>query len=213
LGLALFVSVYHRVRGARSTRILVVSLLLCAFLGATIGFPVWVRPAKDRSSPFPCQNRVCGCMDATACWARCCCHTNAEKLAWAEEHGVTPPQFVVEAARRERGEKVPSCCASGGGCESPKARQEQGTIAAASSTSAAQSAAAESSTVRFVLAEDMRRCQGQGALWLLLSQALPAEVAMPLVPAPLAGAWLQVSSDRGTLAARAPDLPPPRAAI
>ncbi|MCU0878103.1 MAG: hypothetical protein MUF06_09990 [Pirellulaceae bacterium] len=211
-------SVYHRVRGARSARILVVSLLLCALTGATIGFPVWVRPAKDRSSPFPCQDRVCGCMDAAACWARCCCHTNAEKLAWAEEHGVTPPQFVVEAARRERGESVVSCCASGGRCESP-AREDHGTIAstaASTSTStptAALTPAAETSAVRFVLAEDMRRCQGQGALWLLLSHALPAQVAMPLVPAPLAGQWLQVSSDRGTLAVRAPDSPPPRAAI
>jgi hypothetical protein len=199
---------------ARSTRILVVSLLLCAFLGATIGFPIWVRPTKDRSSPFPCQDRVCGCLDAAACWSHCCCHTNAEKLAWAEEHGVTPPQFVVDAARRERGEKTASCCASTGrGCESPTAREDQGTIASKSSTSAAQSPAAESSSVRFVLAEDMRRCHGQGALWLLLSQALPAEVAMPLIPAPHAGQWLQVSSDCGTLAARAPDLPPPRAAI
>ena len=170
-----------------------------------------MRPAKDRNSPFPCQDRVCGCLDAAACWSHCCCHTNAEKLAWAQEHGVTPPAFVVEAARRERGEKaVGSCCARGGHCESPRTSED---VAVALASTATQPPAAESLAVRFVLAEDMRRCQGQGALWLILSQALPAEVALPLVLAPPAGQWLAVSSDRGTLAARAPDLPPPRAAI
>lgn len=70
-------------------------------------------PGKDRSTPFPCQDRPCGCRSAEQCWKSCCCFSDTEKIAWAKANGVTPPQFVVEAASTETVETVVSehsCC-------------------------------------------------------------------------------------------------------
>src|SRR5918994_3191755 len=76
-------------------------LAMIGLLAATVGIPV-LRPVrgpggKDLSQPFPCMHSVCGCQDAAACWQGCCCHTNREKVAWAEANGVTPPDYVVAA--------------------------------------------------------------------------------------------------------------------
>src|SRR5579863_8725115 len=86
---------------ARCARRLLSLLLILAFLVGTAGVPVVTRVDKDRSRPFPCQDNPCGCASADECWRHCCCHTNREKVAWAQEHGVTPPDFVVVAAEQE----------------------------------------------------------------------------------------------------------------
>jgi len=60
-----------------------------------------VRPIeKDRSRPFPCAQRVCGCRSAEQCWKKCCCFTDAQKVAWADARGVELPAFVRESAAR-----------------------------------------------------------------------------------------------------------------
>lgn len=77
--------------------------------------------SKDTSSPFPCQNRPCGCRSAEQCWKSCCCFSNQEKLAWAKSAGVKLPAYVARAAAREMQEKQlakherrvahqPDCC-------------------------------------------------------------------------------------------------------
>ena len=63
-------------------------------------------PEKDRSEPFPCQNRPCGCASAEQCWKQCCCFTNVEKVAWAKKNGVKLPEYVVRAAEAESADKV-----------------------------------------------------------------------------------------------------------
>lgn len=70
---------------------------LCA-VGAPFPHGGGGRSAAER---FPCEACACGCPDAETCWRQCCCHTSSEKLAWAHEHGVTPPLFVAVAAERE----------------------------------------------------------------------------------------------------------------
>jgi len=55
---------------------------------------------KDRSRPFPCAQRVCGCRSAEQCWKKCCCFTDAQKVAWADAQGVELPAFVRESAAR-----------------------------------------------------------------------------------------------------------------
>jgi len=78
--------------------------------------------AKDRSRPFPCMDKACGCATANQCFTSCCCNTPAETLAWARAHHVEPavllalehrvsgtthdPLIVVNAATD------PSCCAA-----------------------------------------------------------------------------------------------------
>jgi len=75
-----------------------------------IGVPLPVRSVKVSAQRFPCENSPCGCADAASCWRDCCCNTPQQKLAWAKKHGVTPPDFVIAAAREA--ESVHSCCAS-----------------------------------------------------------------------------------------------------
>ena len=78
--------------------------------------------AKDRSRPFPCMDRPCGCDTADRCFTSCCCHTPAETLAWAKSHGVEPA-LLVALERRVNGDPpvgmrggvaaaatTPSCC-------------------------------------------------------------------------------------------------------
>ena len=81
---------------------------------------------KDGSVPFPCQNRPCGCKTATQCWKKCCCFTNAQKVAWANSHRVSLPDYVVEAARQETGETVAvtTCCLRGAGHTDTASREQ-----------------------------------------------------------------------------------------
>lgn len=50
---------------------------------------------KDRSRPFPCMDRPCGCDTADRCFTSCCCHTPAEMLAWALSRGVEPGMLAA----------------------------------------------------------------------------------------------------------------------
>jgi hypothetical protein len=72
-----------------------------------------VQHGKETSEPFPCQDRPCGCRSASQCWKKCCCFTNAQKIAWAKSHGVAVPDFVIVAAGQEEKSSSPvrSCCA------------------------------------------------------------------------------------------------------
>jgi len=67
---------------------------------------------KDRSRPFPCMDKACGCDSAERCFSSCCCHTPAETLAWAKARGVEPA--VIEALSRRVASSQPSpeasCC-------------------------------------------------------------------------------------------------------
>ncbi|TWT40177.1 hypothetical protein KOR42_49590 [Thalassoglobus neptunius] len=67
---------------------------------------------KDRSTPFPCQDRPCGCLSAEACWESCCCFSNAEKVSWGIKNKIEIPEFVKIAAVNEEdsatGKQV--CC-------------------------------------------------------------------------------------------------------
>ncbi|HET6327772.1 MAG TPA: hypothetical protein VFG04_24020 [Planctomycetaceae bacterium] len=77
------------------------------------GVPVVRVVRKDRSRPYPCQDHPCGCASADECWHHCCCLNNKQKLVWASEHGVTPPDFVIAAADQEVEEPTLICDRSG----------------------------------------------------------------------------------------------------
>lgn len=93
----------HRTGGWVSA-LLVLSICACFVvplpgnLSATSG-----RSAgKDASSPFPCLFRTCGCLSANDCWKKCCCFSNAQKVAWAKKNNVQIPDFVAESAALEQ---------------------------------------------------------------------------------------------------------------
>jgi hypothetical protein len=76
----------------------------------TLGIPLPGTVKKQSSEPFPCMNCPCGCKTAEKCWRDCCCHTLTEKLAWARDNGVTPPAYVLAAAKVAIEKKEPNCC-------------------------------------------------------------------------------------------------------
>jgi hypothetical protein len=63
--------------------------------------------------PFPCQHSACGCRTAQQCYASCCCHTPAQRRAFARRHDVDLDSLGVEVPP-ERPEPIASgsCCAS-----------------------------------------------------------------------------------------------------
>lgn len=82
--------------GRRATRWLAV-VLACAYVLVTVGVlpsPAWLARHIPNFERFPCEECGCGCATAKQCWEMCCCHTDAEKLAWAMREGVKPPSYV-----------------------------------------------------------------------------------------------------------------------
>lgn len=78
-------------------------LVLIVFCVSALPIPIATLEiqTKDHSQPFPCQNSPCGCKTAEQCWTNCCCSTPEERLAWAEEHEVTPPSYAVQSVQEE----------------------------------------------------------------------------------------------------------------
>jgi hypothetical protein len=93
----------------RSARGLVSLSILLSICAMTFPLPMSPNPAKldgntdgkDKSQPFPCEDRPCGCQTASQCWRKCCCFTNTQKLAWAKSRGVSVPEYVKAAAPKE----------------------------------------------------------------------------------------------------------------
>jgi hypothetical protein len=73
---------------------------------------------KDRSQPFPCMDKPCGCATAEQCFTSCCCNTPAETLAWATAHRVEPAVLAALEQRVASGSQLvakatrSSCCSS-----------------------------------------------------------------------------------------------------
>ena len=75
---------------------------------------------KDRSKPFPCMDKACGCATAKQCFTSCCCNTPAETLAWARAHHVEPAVLLALEHRVDQTQrdvmkgpnqaKTSSCC-------------------------------------------------------------------------------------------------------
>lgn len=190
-----------RATRGRRRRSLVAALVIVNQFVVASGLPLPLAaamPKKDRSKPFPCMDRPCGCLNADQCWHSCCCFTMREKLAWAIAHHVEPPAFVREAAAEEdreesaqaahrivrSGEKRCCCCAC---CAKQRARNSEspGDSAAAPKNDSGDSPQSpEDKSVVFIMA---LQCQGQ-TLLNILAQSLPAgePVVRPYVFLPCA---------------------------
>lgn len=168
----------------RTVQQCVTALLALCMLLAVVGIPLpQMSKGKDRSIPFPCMNSPCGCADAESCWKKCCCHTNQEKLAWAKQHNVSPPDYVIAAAKLEQGTTAPACC-----CQKMLTKTKSccsPVVKPAVEDVKAEVENAEETSVQIVILEDLNRCQGNASLWLVLSQALPVNAAASRVELPL----------------------------
>jgi hypothetical protein len=219
-----------RLRSVPAGRFSIVAGALAAYLIATVGVPLPSFQAKDRSQPFPCMDRPCGCKSAAACWTSCCCTTPEERLHWAHEHGVEPPSELLAAVSSKAAEPAPAlraCCARRSSTDQDRAAaaapfRQSGGCAHDHCTSAFSAAdrdqpmataepLRDADAVDFVVISAMRECQGFSPLWSALSAATPP-------PAPvnydfewrLAG-WIAVCSDSASSLSSSPAVPPPRA--
>ena len=185
-------------------RQLIALTMVAALAACTLGIPLPIPVEKSTTEAFPCMNCPCGCKTAEKCWRDCCCHTHAEKLAWARDNGVTPPAYVLAAAQQ------PSCCskkAATSSCCSSHAKTK-----CCGSKSACQQPKPKltrkiSSTVLVLMAQ---RCQGlTSSLTALPPSVMPPQITKPLATPPFRVAGLANDLlSPGPLAV--PDTPPPQ---
>jgi len=105
----------HRAISNWRTFINAILVALCIAIGLSNSYlPLPVVIEKDLSVAFPCQSKGCGCTDADQCWSSCCCHSDAEKLAWAKQNGIAPPAWFLEKVKHtpilETPQKSKCCC-------------------------------------------------------------------------------------------------------
>lgn len=117
---------------------------------------------KSKEPAFPCQNRPCGCRSAQQCWKKCCCFTNKQKIAWAKEHGVEVPDFVLAAAEKDSGKS------------NSKATQKSCCDTKSSAPAHKQKSQPRTKTVIAVMAYEC-----QGLYWLLAGVPLVIEPVVP----------------------------------
>ena len=72
-----------------------------AYLILALGIPLPLPAGKVSGQPYPCMNHRCGCQSAEECWRNCCCMTLEERLIWARENHVRPPDFALAEARAQ----------------------------------------------------------------------------------------------------------------
>lgn len=161
----------------------------CAvLLVSSVGLPLPTIATKDGSKPFPCLKRACGCQTADDCWKKCCCFTDEEKLAWARENGVTPPDEVVArvAARRnqpiEITENSGSCCHHAKKSCCHEAEPESTSNSCCHTNKSAKVPDVSSSTeVKFVVAMEAAKCSGVHLSWICVKTGMtpPTPVFAP----------------------------------
>ncbi len=72
---------------------------LVAYLTLALGVQLPMPAATTSDELYPCKGHPCGCATAEQCWRHCCCTTLEQRLAWARENYVTPPDFALAEAR------------------------------------------------------------------------------------------------------------------
>ena len=183
-------------------------LALAAYLTSAVGMPVPQIVPKRGDQPFPCQHHACGCATAEDCWAGCCCYTQAQKLAWAKEHGVTPPASPAKviAGASQAGKSL--CCASKSRrhscCASCKKEKKQGAPIA--------QAQSDNGCVKFVLAVAARRCRGIPELWTAVGATTAPCPPCAWQPEWIVLEWLSPCSVVIPAYFQTPPVPPPRCA-
>lgn len=175
--------------------------------------------AKDRTQPFPCMDKPCGCATAEQCFTKCCCNTPAETLAWARARAVEPALLAALERRAGAGPSPRADAAEAASCCSDAAEASCcSREAAATSCCAAPEAPPEPAPEpapelpgRRVVLRAMLACGGILAQWCGACGSLPPPPVVTALPLPLVEAL--VLDDHTSECHRAsPDAPPPRVA-
>ena len=182
---------------------------------------------KDRSRPFPCLDKPCGCATAEQCFAACCCNTPAELLAWASTHDLDPA--TLHALKRRAATPAPTpvaeatcCCAETGGDSTASCTASLETTAATlagevcadeRSPAADEPAAlpAVAPACGMVSLRAMLACGGILAGWSAAMISLPAPAIVRVERADSIVGLLMVADDVAISVSPTLDVPPPRA--
>jgi len=195
--------------------------LLVGFVACVILLPMPVSlvskssPGKDVSEPFPCQNRPCGCRSAEQCWKKCCCFSNAEKVAWAKTNRVKLPGYVVVAAKKEVSGKKNSCalCAKENK-KSSKTTCEESKVSVSSEpqkvTPQAPVSRIRSSSSKWVMTMYAAECQGQTPFSFCFPASIIPTPVVAVTQAPCLLESVHPQSERLNSATARPPLPPPK---
>lgn len=223
-----------RLRSVPAGRFSIVAGALAAYLIAALGVPLPSFQAKDRSQPFPCMDRPCGCKSAAACWTSCCCTTSEERLHWAHEHGIQPPSELLAAVSQEAetaNQPARACCAQRlpegdehaarvGWGAAPRGQsldsQHEHCASNCSTADRDQPIAVtehsrDADALDFVVISAMRECQGISPLWSSLSAATPPPAPVSIEFEWRLAGWIVVCSDSASSLHFSPAVPPPRA--
>ena len=183
---------------------------------------------KDRSTPFPCMDKPCGCATAEQCFTSCCCNTPTETLAWARAHRVDPAviealtQPVAKASRPaasragsccSAASSEPSCCSSADPPVSEAAGGECRSLAGERPESADVLPGEEPAVPagKVVTLRGMLACGGLVSAWMSCGVSVPPPPA-PAVPASILVATATLADESPTMRPSPPDAPPPRQA-
>jgi hypothetical protein len=188
----------YKRRGARFvTRASLCWLVLVAFCANLVPLPMGTRiQSESAGEQYPCQASLCGCKSAVQCWTSCCCHTPAERLAWAAKHNVTPPAYFANVLRMEKLNKASSqkqCCLVG------HSKQKQPAIAKL-----------ETRKTRLVIGILSAKCQGKSSLFTAIPWAtLATKFVLPYAVVPNSSFATPRSPSLHDVLDR-PPTPPPR---
>jgi hypothetical protein len=223
-------------RYSRYLRRIVAVAMMFAY-GAIVGgvpLPAGKKALSKGGELYPCSASSCGCDSAERCWSSCCCHTMAQRLEWAKEHGVRPPEFALAEARSSGHDtspwdgakktviavavtgKKPCCCCAKKVAAAPSCCEKK--VAAAASSCCSKKVAAgccsskksESDNARdnTVIGWRALACHGQSLNWLA---AVPALITLEYEfadEAPLV-AWLGPHSSESAAGVTDVPTPPP----
>jgi hypothetical protein len=178
--------------------------------------------AKDRSQPFPCRDKACGCITAHQCFTSCCCNTPAETLAWARAHnleaGVIAALQVRVADDARATQPVASCC----GSEAPAPTAS--CCSASSDATAPEACCLEEDrldehvsthtpvSTHTIVLKAMQACGGMLGEWISLADATMPLPTLPVVCRTERRERLLLPDEHAVSQRFAPELPPPRVA-
>ena len=212
-------------RGSLTSRA-VAWLMLAAYVAVISGVPLPIAgsppvagsaaanrlAAKDRSRPFPCMDKPCGCATAEQCFSNCCCNSPAELLAWAEAHHLDPATLLAlhgrVAATAPQAPTAACCCSS--------ATTAASCCATTASAPAHQPAPADESDSaplpsRMISLKAMLACGGVLAGWTAAVTSLPPPTAVRCEPCMRLVGVLSITDEIGRSVDPLRDAPPPRA--
>lgn len=184
------------------------------FLLATVTFALTgfvllpaVPSAKVKpDSRFPCEHSSCGCNSAAHCWDRCCCHSDRQKLAWAERNGVTPPAFLLKRVSgsdsSDANSSQPACCQT--------TSDRAGSGPTATAERCLDQDPPKKRTNRTVLMWEAAECRGMTSLWTSLAAVgVPSSSPLLRLDPPVLD-WIILVDQRAPSLFAGPEPPIPR---